>query len=150
MARETFVDVSFIGDRELERKLRTLAGPMQRKIVRAALRESAKRTLPRVISNLSGEPVGVRTGTLRAAFAAQKVRAGRSRRGIRLGITFPTRDELGIAPDDPYFYPAAVEYGHSGVAARPFLRPAVDNHRSAELSAIGAFISRRIRALAQR
>lgn len=130
------VDIRVLGVPELERKLRNLAQQVQRKIVRQALRKSAVRTKKRVVDNLSGDKVQVQTGNLRGAFRDAKIR-GTTRRGmIRVGIVFPERDKLGIAPDDPYYYPTAVEYGHGNVPAYSYMRTAIDDHKKKEYDQI--------------
>lgn len=138
------VDIRVLGVPELERALKRLEGKTQRKVVRAALRKSAKRTQGRVVDNLSGLKVNVLTGALREAFKNAPIR-GRTRRGVmRVGITFPERDALGIDASDPYYYPTAVEYGHGDVPAHPYLRPAIDEHRGKEVAAIGRDIGKGI------
>lgn len=133
-------DLRLLGVPGLERKLKRLERATQRRIVRKALRESAKRVRVYVVTNLSGVKVNVDTGTLRDAFARGKIR-GSTRRGvIRVGIQFPERDELGIHADDPYYYPTAVEYGHGKVPAYPYMRPAVDEHDTTERLLIGRAI----------
>lgn len=144
------VDISMLGDKELQRKLNRLASPRAKAVVRAALRKGAKRAKQRVIANLSGAPVQVRTGELRAAFANAKIRSERMRGAIRLGVTLPTRAELGIAAGDKFYYPYAVEYGHSGAPAYPFIRPAVDDHEAEEVAAIGRDIGAGIEKEARR
>lgn len=145
------VSIAFLGDKDLQRQLNRLEKRSATKVVTQALRASAKRTKTRLIQNLSGDPVGVRTGELRRAFQGAKIRAGKRRRGlIRLGIVVPSRDELGISASDPHFYPYAVEYGHGAVQARPYIRPAVDEHYDAEIAAIGRDIGKRITKAARK
>lgn len=131
------VDVRVLGVPELEKALKRLEARTQKKIVRKALRESAKRTKARVIDNLSGNKVQVRTGQLREAFEKAPIR-GSTRRGfIRVGVVFPERDALGIDAKDKHYYPTAVEYGHGSVPPYPFLRPAIDEHKEGEFRKIG-------------
>ena len=151
MRNDFSVDIQFLGDKELEAKLRRLSGPEQRRAVISALRASAKRTMPRLIHNISGNPVKVRTGRLVSAFLQQSVKSEKSDRNlIRLGIPFPTRDQLGISADDPYYYPTAVEFGHPGAPAHPYARPAVDDHKSDEIRLIGAHVGKRIEQIARK
>jgi len=145
------IDISLLGDEALSKLLARLSGPVQRRVVSKAMRASAKRIQGHVVSNLSGSPVHVRSGDLRAAFSGARVRAGKGKRGvIRLGIEWPTRDKLGIAADDPYFYPTAIEYGHARASAKPFMRPAVDDHESEEHRRIGSEIGAGIESEAGR
>jgi len=144
------VDIKVLGVPELEKELKRLEARVQRTIVRSALRKSAKRVRGYVVENLSNDKVNVRTGRLRQAFQETSIR-GSSRRGfIRLGIAFPEREALGIGPFDKYYYPTAVEYGHGEVRAYPYMRPAVDEHRSLEVLLIGRDIGRAIEKKAGR
>lgn len=138
------VDIRVLGVPELEKELRRLEDKTQRKIVRQALRKSAKRTKDRIIDNLSGEKVQVRTGQLRQAFKDAPIR-GTTRRGFtRVGVVFPERGALGIDAKDKHYYPTAVEYGHGTVPPHPFLRPAIDEHKQSEFDRIGKDIGKAI------
>ncbi len=137
MAGEFRVDISVLGDKELSAKLNRLAGKRAKSIVRSALRKAAKRTKSRIVQNLSGSPVGVVTGRTRAAFAATKIGAVRNRALIIQGVKLPTREALGIPSGDRNYYPNAIEYGHVGAPAKPFIRPAVDSNKDSEIRAIG-------------
>lgn len=158
-----YVDITLIGAPELQAKLQALDLAVQKRIVRAAFRKSARRIKQRIITNISGDPVEVRTGTYLAAWKATKIAAGLQKRGrIRIGIRYPEREDLGIKPADPYYYPYAIEYGHASagrggrrkdektgrakwrgrtpapkdVSAIPHVRPAVDGHLTEELAVI--------------
>ena len=61
---------------------------------------------------------------------------------IGVGIAMPTREELAIAPADPWYYPAAVEYGHPRAPAKAPIRRAVNAHSDEELRFIGNEIGR--------
>lgn len=111
MARPV-IDISLLGNKELERALSQLPDRIQRKVVRQSLRKSAKRVNTYVVRNLSGIPVSPDSGKWLAAQAAQKPKAAkRSRRGVRIEVGYPTREELGVPAKAKYFYPTAVEYG---------------------------------------
>ncbi len=151
MARPA-IDISILGDKELEKKLAALGSEAaQKKAVRPALRKSIKRIRTRVIQHLSGLPVQPQTGRLLVGMASVKPQSLRRSRGT-LGVVlpFPSREQLGIDPKDKYFYPAAVEYGHvrgagkSAAPPHPFIRPAVDNNSERELSLIAADIGKGI------
>lgn len=144
MANALAVDITALGDKELERQLTRLMGKTQIKVVRGALRKSATRIKKRIIKNLSGHPVGVRTGKTREAFKKQKPRKDYSRGWERYGILLPTRAELAIEPDDKHYYPYALEYGSKGQHAKPYIRPAVDSHKEEEFAAIGKDIGKGI------
>lgn len=138
------LDISVLGRKDLERALSRLESRTQKKVLRQALRKSAKRTQARVVDNLSGEKVGVITGQLREAFKKSKIRGATRRGTIRIGVEFPTRDALGIAADDPHYYPTAVEFGHGNVPPYPYMRPAVDEHRTKEIAEIGRDVGKGI------
>ena len=133
-------DISVLGQRELERRLRSLDYKMQGKAVRPALRNSAKRAKERIVHNLNNDRVQRQTGTLINAFAAQKPVSANRRGQVRVGVPLPDRSSLGKKAE-PGYYPTAVEYGHVSnlggrVPAYPYIRPAIDEHRDAEFAAI--------------
>lgn len=131
------VDISMTGDLELTKKLHKLPDRLQKKIVKAAFRKEARKIRQRIVDNIDRLDL-IDTGDMRQAFRGAKVKsATKSRRLIRIGTEFPTREELGIAPNDKNFYPAAVEYGHPGAAPKPFIRPAIDDHKDKSLRDIG-------------
>ena len=142
------------GVEELQKKLDRLVKQAPKKVVSSALRKSAKRTKPRILSLISGAVLNIRTGDYFKAWARSKIRsAGRLPGGfVRVGIVWPTRQELGISPDDKYFYPTALEYGTKDgrLRARPHLRPAIDNYKSSEYKAIAKDIKQGIEKEAMR
>jgi len=130
-----FIDIQMIGDKELQRKLRELPIAMERKIVRKALREAAR---PVLAAAKALAPV--LTGRMKAGM---KLRAEKAKRGhFGVQVVTPTRKELGIAGDDPYYYPMAVEVGTAKMPAHPFMRPALDANREKGI----AIAAREIRA----
>lgn len=145
------IDISMIGDKELERKLAKLATPAsQKRAVRPALRKSTKRLKAHVVANLSGLVVQPDTGRwLRAAIAAKVKAIKRSRGEIGTAFAMPTREALGIAPGDESYYPASVEYGHPApgrehASAKAPIRQAVNSHAREELFRIGRDIGKGI------
>ena len=112
------VDISLLGDKALQRKLDALGGKAKTVFNRVA-RESAKRIRIEIAMNTP-----VKTGTLRAAMLNAKIRLLSVAAGI--GILMPTREEVNIAPDDEYYYPFHVEYGHGSVPAHSYIRRTVD------------------------
>lgn len=107
-----FVDISVLGDKEVARALAKLPDKYEGKAVRPALRGSAKRLKVNVAQAYSGIIIGVRTGRTLAGFIAHKVKALPRQSGwMGAAFDFPTREELGISPDDKWFYPAVLEYG---------------------------------------
>jgi len=142
------IDISFLGDRELEKKLRKLGDPRtQASAARSALRDGAK-----VVLGESQRLVPVRTGRLKESLKVRAFSAGsRKKRGefgreVRTG----TREELGIAPDDPGYYPAAVEFGHGNVPPRSYLRAAAQNVKTEALATVRSALWRRIQQEARR
>ena len=161
------VDTSVLAD--VADKLAFLNERCMQRIFKGVCMRAAERAKWRVVANLSGKVLQVDTGEYRNAFAKSEATFGSHRKGkIVVGVAFPTREELGIKPDDPYFYPAALEYGHAapgygrnapGVPALkrgesspkhvkpyPHIRPAIDNHIEAEKIRIGADLREEISA----
>jgi len=141
------VDISLVGDKALTKKLHRLEGPAQKRIVRKGLRVGAKPVLAAAKAK-----VPVKTGRTKAGLKIRS--AGRSRSRIGVVVKTPPRAALGIAADDPNYYPMSVEYGHSTkggghVPARPFMRPALDENAQQVLGIIrreiGAGIEREAR-----
>ena len=130
------IDISMFGDKELQRKLNRLAGTKGKTIVNRAMRASAKRLRPLVAA-----AVPVDEGTLKAAMDKAKIRALTRKSSTGVGIALPTREELGISPDDKYYYPVLIEYGFTRKGthypARSFLRAVVDAHTPTEHAQIG-------------
>ena len=148
MARDG-IDIKLLGDRELERKLARFERKLQRRIIVRAFKRHLEVVRQRIINHLSGDPVEPRTGRLRSAMATARKRSAtrRPRRIVRWGLAWPTRAELGIAPDDPHFYPAAIEYGTEKVPAKPFMRPAIDRYRKLDVARLARAMKREIRRL---
>ncbi len=151
MARPV-IDISILGDKALERGLSQLHGRIQRKVVRQSLRKSAKRLNAAIVQNLSGIPVAPDSGRWLTAQKAQKPISGkRSRRGVRIEVGYPSREALGIAAKDKYYYPAAIEYGttktRKGRGPLPAFAPirrAVNEHTKTEHRLIGLEIGQGI------
>lgn len=146
-------DISVLELAQFERKFKKLPQKVQRKVVARAARNSAKRGKDRIVQNLSGHPVGQVTGDTRTAFQRTGIRAaGGGRNFIRVGPVLPTRELLGIPPwpKEKSYYPFALEYGtrkKGGADAKPYIRPAIDEHIPEETSAIAAEMGPRIASL---
>ncbi len=138
------VDISMLGMPELERKLKKLVEKDQKAIVRSALRKSSTRNKNRVAANILRMGL-VETGNLYKSFkSAKNISRSNNKSIIRIGIALPTRAELDIDPSDKFYYPTALEYGgHS------YIRPAVDQHRDAEIRKIGLDIGNGIKKKAK-
>ena len=144
MARPA-IDISMLGNKELEKQLARLVTPAaQKKAIRPALRKAAKRIRPKIVARVSGNPVEVQTGELRNAMATMKVKSlKRSRSLLGATLELPEGRDIRIKIN-------SVEYGHDRGAGRsaapphPFIRPAVDDGREQELNLIAADIGKGI------
>jgi HK97 gp10 family phage protein len=138
------VDISILGDKDLERKLSRIADKGQRKVVRAAMRKAATRARKRIVQNIQREGL-IDTGRMMQAFKKTKIAsASNNRNMIRIGPRLPTRSELGIDADAKGYYPTALEFGYALRPATPFIRPAIDDHKDDEIKAIGSDIGKGI------
>ncbi len=162
MAKSKDFDIKLIGDKALKRQLRHLGTKGQRNAIGRAFREHLRTDMVRLIyKNLSGgggagNSPGQITGFTRAAFGSMDVKAGKSRRGmIRIGLVWPSRDELDIPEYVPgtksYYYPASLVYGQRpgkrrsvSVRPYPFLRPAIDSNRQSHYRKIGKRLGKQI------
>jgi len=134
------IDIRAFGDKDLERQLGRIVDRTQKTIVAGALRKESNRVKKRIVANIVTMGL-VDEGIMLASFQSAKTKRARSGKNfIRLGVENPTRAALGIRADDPYYYPYAVEFGHAGAEPKPFIRPAVDQHRPESFRAIGADI----------
>ncbi len=112
-------DISVVGDKRLQRRMRGLTPKIQGKVLRPALRKTAKVALAPIKAAAPR-----RTGALAKGLKVRAVKGKRSRGGRRVGVGIhtPPRDKLGISPDDPYYYPAAIELGTEKLAGTAFMR----------------------------
>ena len=148
------VDISMIGDKELERTFKKLPDIVQRRIGVTAMKQAANESHSLLIQAVSGNPVGVDTGRLLTAFAAVKPEKQRRKESIVFYVgQFPTREQLGIPPSTSgvkdWYYPTLLEYGYidkSGraIPARSFLRKPVDNNRARLIAGIATTINKGI------
>jgi HK97 gp10 family phage protein len=113
------IDISMLGDRELEKTLARLPDVAQKRVVRKAFTKGGRVVLAAVKRHTP-----VKTGALKKGI---KSRAGKARRGaVVRSVMLPYREELGIPADAKHYYPAAVEYGHGNVPPHSFLRKGYD------------------------
>ncbi|MCP4230781.1 MAG: hypothetical protein GY771_11645, partial [bacterium] len=113
------------GDRELKAKLESMTKGIQNKAMRAALRKGME-----PVASLAKQRAPVRTGRLQKSI---KVASYRGKRGV-LGavVRTGTRRQLRITPENPYYYPSALEYGTKKRQGRSFLRSSLfDRKRQA-------------------
>lgn len=137
MAKKVFIDIKVLGDKKLQKKLNRLTEKVQTVAMRKALRDTAKMAKKRVDSNLAAVSPG-EFGSGRLASLGSKVRARppgtRTPKGLlRAFVVLPSRDQLNIEGDDPY-YPAFLEYGNPPTLdGRRMLRNALDSRKGALL-----------------
>lgn len=137
-----YIDVSFIGDKKLERKLKRMALATQRKIVRAGINKAMKQ-----VKDRAKELVPVDTGKLRDSIKQKR----RTRRGIsRAMVVTGTREELGIGANERGFYPAVLEYGTRDRTARPYLRAALAEKSGQVIDDAAAHIKQGIEDVAKK
>lgn len=131
------VDIRILGDKELERKFASLAVKIQKKLAKAAIGVAIKEVLKR-----AKQLVPVKSGALRDSLHIKSLKG----RGKIIGYRVSTgsRETLGIDAKDKYFFPAAVEFGHGNVSAKPFIRPAIDSQKSRLLGIIASELGGKI------
>lgn len=138
-----FISIEMLGAPELQAALKDLPIAVQRKIVRAALREAGRPMLSDAKTK-----VPVDTGKLRDSLKLRALKPKRGSFGVR--IATGTRQELGIKADDPYYYPMAVETGTRKMSPRSFLRWAFQKNKTRALTIIKNFLARGIYLEAQK
>lgn len=144
------IDIRAFGDKELEKQLGRIVEKTQKTIVAGALRKEATRAKKRIAANIVMLGL-VKTGRMLAGYQTAKIRSTRVAKNlIRVGVENPVRAALGIDPQDKYYYPYAVEFGHARAEPKPFIRPAIDEHRPASFRAIGKDIGSGILRAAKR
>ncbi|MBT8046401.1 MAG: HK97 gp10 family phage protein [Pontiella sp.] len=132
-----YIDIRFLGDKDLQRKLKRLEIKTQRAIVRPSMKKSMVQ-----VKDKAQELAPVKTGKLRDSI---KQGRQRTRRGItRASVVTGTRQELGIAPDARGFYPAAHEYGSKNQPARSYLRRALSELKGQVLGQLADLIGKGI------
>jgi HK97 gp10 family phage protein len=132
-----FIDISVVGNRELQRKLRRLEVKLQKKIVRNAINRAI---LP--VRDKAKSLAPVDSGILKSKIKRKtKVKNGVARARIVTG----TRMELGIPVDAKGYYPAAIEFGTQHQPARSFMRAAITALRVHVLQKTGDYIDEGIR-----
>lgn len=146
------------GQKQLERKFKSLIKKTQTKVVRKAVRAGANVVLAEAKKNASGM-VGGEMGALLArklqlhVFKKQKPRSY----GIATWLKSGELDFLWVTQDSTTEYiPAAIEFGHNGpalsgggrfVAAIPFMRTAIESKKSAAIKAVARTFKKEIEAV---
>ncbi len=138
------ISIKLLGDVELQRRLYALPEKLQKKAVRPALKAAAKVVLATAKANCP-----ILTGAMKRSLKVRALKSSR-RIGANFGSLIMTgkREELGINPFAPGYYPMSVEFGHGNVPAHPFLRPALDTNRENVKGILRREISQRIELLA--
>lgn len=127
MARDKFIDIRLLGDKELQKNLRKIDITLQRRIMKQALKRAAGPVLAEAKTR-----VPTRTYKL---YESLKIRVF-SRKGAPMAVVETgTRAELGIPASEKFFYPAVVEYKH-----KSYLRAALDASRAEVLNIMRATI----------
>jgi len=151
MARKEIVafNISWTGDKQLIYLLSKMDIAAQRKIVRKAAKiaaEPIKQTSNMLASQVSPgkegqgflEFYGMHIEPLRS-----KTRRGKKAHGVK--IVGPTRAQLGIAADDRYYYPTALELGTETIRPKSFMRKALWRHMESGRRIFAAEIWRQLR-----
>lgn len=143
--------IKTIGIEQTRRMFDVLPVKMQKDTARKVLRAAAKRVRKPVAA-----ATPKKTGNLAALIAKAPIRArSRIRNLIRIGWLMPTREELGIAPDAPGYYPTALEYGFAivrkgkivgKVAPKRYIRGTVDRAKGAQYLRMSIDFGKRIKA----
>lgn len=120
MAKPGF-DIRILGSRRLQKKLNKLERRVQGRIMREAAKDAMK-----PVVQVAKQRAPVETGKTQKYI---KAAAYSSRNGVGAMVRTGTRRQMGIEPDDPFYYPAAHEYGTSKMPARPFMRSALADRR---------------------
>lgn len=141
-------DISMLGDKALERKLRRLADKVQVKVVGSALGKSRTRTKRAILATMDSGFFKEPTGELRESFKKTKLKSSKRRGVIRRSIAQPETAEEAIKMN-------SVEYGHTTpqggfVQPKPFIRSTVNAIEDEELRRIGKDIGSGIEQAAKR
>ena len=118
------------GIKDIDRRLRTLPGRVQKKVTRKAMRDGLK-----IMAAEVKKQAPVDTGLTQRNIKVKATR--RKKRGsVELEVTISGKDSGLIKTPKtgggkPVFYPAVVEYGREGVEPNPFMRRAYENKAAA-------------------
>lgn len=113
------------GLEQLISKLNNLPEKLEKKVIRAAVRKGAI-----LVRNKAREKVPVKTGTLKKSI---KIRSNRVANGIISFKIGPTNDKK---KGTDVFYGRFIEFGTSKMAAKPFMRPALDESETEVLNVV--------------
>lgn len=146
------LDVTFLGDRELSRKLRRLENNVANSIMKPAAMDAAVPILAAAKAAVPVDRGRLKQGLRIAGFA--------NKSGVGASVKTPTRKRLGIDPKAKGFYPMSIEYGYilklfGGPAtrvmpARPYLRPALEKNAQVAVAILSNRLRRGLLRLARR
>lgn len=103
MARTKFM---LVGADELIKQMEILAD----KDITSATRKGLKSTIPDLFYNITSR-IPVKTGKLRSEIDTYGPKIIKKKMVVHGGVMTPTREKLGIKPEDPNYWPSALEYG---------------------------------------
>jgi len=141
------ISITIQGGDLLMRKLEALPGRVAKKILGQALRDGAK-----IVQAEAKARAPVRTGLMRKSITV-RAQKKKKRGEIGMNVMLDTKRHPGLISESAggkrYFYPAVVEYGAEGRAARPFMRPAAQASKGRAEQAIRERLSEGILAAAK-
>lgn len=142
MAKADFLDISMLGDKKLQRKLKRIDISLQRRGLRMAMRKGMT-----LVKNRARQLAPYKTGALKKSIKVKQ----RSRRGISsTRVVTGTRAELNIDPGEKYYYPAVLEYGGRQVPAKSFMRAALAQEQVGVIKTAAIELDRHIKKVARR
>ena len=127
-------DISVLGDKKLQKKLSDLDKKVGSKVMKDAMRQSMS-----TVKDLAKQRAPVVTGMLRKSI---RIGVKSNRKGVSAMVRTGTRKQLKISPDNPFYYPAAHEYGTRYMPARSFLRSSLGDRKNMVLSSLSGNIRR--------
>ena len=135
-------DIRVLGIPELQAQLEKLAVQTQKRVLGKAMKAGAQKVLAKAKQLCPVGPVKQNGEHLRDTLRVITLKG----RGKFIGAAVSTgsRERLGIDPKDKHYYPMALEVGHGTVAARPYMRPALDGQRDAVIAVIADEIGKGI------
>lgn len=122
------IEFSLVGDKSLLAQMDMLQGPKAKRVYKKGIAEGTKyvwlktKAKARAVMNK-----GYASGVLSAGLT-YKVKSSKQN-GIYGLVMTPTREMLGISANDPYYYPAAVEFGTRNMRPQSFLRSAMEESK---------------------
>jgi len=117
------VEFDFLGDKSLIDQMDLLAGKLGKKIYKKGMKAGTKfiwlktRAKARAVLN-KGYATGLVSNGITFKLKTSK------KQGVYGLIMAPSRSALGISANDPYYYPAALEFGTRNMKPQPFIRSA--------------------------